>query len=161
MTTDNFCFYLQNRLIQTSQTGGQRYSDAPPPLVFPVMLLSFFYSGLLYFYERAPWAYSNSFGLRRRKTILVEWAPGGQVWSVPFFAALGSNLAPEATIDVGLTSKLENFFLNLLRVTKFAAEKLETAGVIALATLGDAVPIVEPGNTNWREGSVQLTSSLR
>jgi hypothetical protein len=27
MTTDNFCFYLQNRLIQTSQTGGQWYSD--------------------------------------------------------------------------------------------------------------------------------------
>jgi hypothetical protein len=27
MTTDNFCFYLQNRLIQTSQTGGQQYSD--------------------------------------------------------------------------------------------------------------------------------------
>ena len=27
MTTDNFCFYLQHRLIQTSQTGGQRYSD--------------------------------------------------------------------------------------------------------------------------------------
>jgi hypothetical protein len=24
MTTDNFCFHLQNRLIQTSQTGGQR-----------------------------------------------------------------------------------------------------------------------------------------
>jgi hypothetical protein len=24
MTTDNFCFNLQNRLIQTSQTGGQR-----------------------------------------------------------------------------------------------------------------------------------------
>ncbi len=23
MTTDNFCFYLLNRLIQTSQTGGQ------------------------------------------------------------------------------------------------------------------------------------------
>ncbi len=31
MTTDNFCFYLQNRLIQTSQTGGQQYSE----LVFP------------------------------------------------------------------------------------------------------------------------------
>ena len=30
MTTDNFCFYLQNRLIQTSQTGGQWYSDASP-----------------------------------------------------------------------------------------------------------------------------------
>jgi hypothetical protein len=27
MTTDNFCFYLQNRPIQTSQTGGQEYSD--------------------------------------------------------------------------------------------------------------------------------------
>ncbi len=30
----NFCFYLQNRLIQTSQTGGQWYSDTSP-LVFP------------------------------------------------------------------------------------------------------------------------------
>jgi hypothetical protein len=30
MTTDHFCFYLQNRLIQTSQTGGQWYSDTPP-----------------------------------------------------------------------------------------------------------------------------------
>jgi len=27
MTTDNICFYLQNRLIQTSQTGGQWYND--------------------------------------------------------------------------------------------------------------------------------------
>jgi hypothetical protein len=34
MTTDNLCFYLQKRLIQTSQTGGQWYSDTPP-LVFP------------------------------------------------------------------------------------------------------------------------------
>ncbi len=30
MMTDNFCFYLQNRLIQTSQTGGQKYSDTSP-----------------------------------------------------------------------------------------------------------------------------------
>ncbi len=30
MTTDNFCFYLPNRLIQTSQTGGQQYSDTSP-----------------------------------------------------------------------------------------------------------------------------------
>ncbi len=28
--TYNFCFYLQNRLIQTGQTGGQRYSDTSP-----------------------------------------------------------------------------------------------------------------------------------
>jgi hypothetical protein len=30
MITDNFCCYLQNRLIQTSQTGGQWYSDTSP-----------------------------------------------------------------------------------------------------------------------------------
>jgi hypothetical protein len=30
MTTDNFCFYLQNRLFQTSQIGGQQYSDTSP-----------------------------------------------------------------------------------------------------------------------------------
>jgi len=30
MTTNNFCFYLQNRPIQTGQTGGQRYSDTSP-----------------------------------------------------------------------------------------------------------------------------------
>jgi hypothetical protein len=30
MTTDNFCFYLQNKLNQTSQTGGQWYNDASP-----------------------------------------------------------------------------------------------------------------------------------
>ena len=34
MTTDNYCFYLQNRLIQTSQTGGQQYSD-PSPFSIP------------------------------------------------------------------------------------------------------------------------------
>ena len=36
MTTDNFCFYLQNRLIQTGQTGGQWYTDTSP-LVFPAL----------------------------------------------------------------------------------------------------------------------------
>jgi hypothetical protein len=30
MTPDNSCFYLQNRLIQTSQTGGQWYSNTYP-----------------------------------------------------------------------------------------------------------------------------------
>jgi hypothetical protein len=35
MTIDNFCFYLQNRLIQTSQTGGQWYN----PLVLSVATL--------------------------------------------------------------------------------------------------------------------------
>jgi hypothetical protein len=30
MTADNLCFYWQNRRIQTSQTGGQQYSDTSP-----------------------------------------------------------------------------------------------------------------------------------
>jgi hypothetical protein len=30
MTTGNFCFYLQSRLIQTSKTGGQCYTDTYP-----------------------------------------------------------------------------------------------------------------------------------
>jgi len=30
MTTDIFCFYLQNRLIQTSYTGGEWFSDTSP-----------------------------------------------------------------------------------------------------------------------------------
>ncbi len=30
ISCDNFCFYSQNRLTQTSQTGGQRYSDTSP-----------------------------------------------------------------------------------------------------------------------------------
>ncbi len=34
MTTNNFCFYLQNKLMQTSQTGGQLYNDTSP-ISFP------------------------------------------------------------------------------------------------------------------------------
>jgi len=41
MTTDNFCFYLLNRLIQTSQTGGERYSDTSPLVLLASM---FFFS---------------------------------------------------------------------------------------------------------------------
>jgi hypothetical protein len=33
MKTDNWCFYLQKRLIQTSETGGQQYSDTSPLVV--------------------------------------------------------------------------------------------------------------------------------
>jgi hypothetical protein len=35
MTTDNFCFYLQNRLIQTSQKKEVNGTVIFPPLVFP------------------------------------------------------------------------------------------------------------------------------
>jgi hypothetical protein len=47
MTTGIFCFYLQNRLVQTSQTGGQQYSDTSP-LVFPGSTLSSL-SSLIYY----------------------------------------------------------------------------------------------------------------
>jgi hypothetical protein len=30
MTTDIFCMYIQNRVIQTGQRGGQQYSDTSP-----------------------------------------------------------------------------------------------------------------------------------
>jgi hypothetical protein len=30
MTTDKFCFYFQDRLIQTRKTGGQQYNDTSP-----------------------------------------------------------------------------------------------------------------------------------
>jgi hypothetical protein len=43
MTTDNFCFYLQNKLIQTSQTGGQGYSDTSPFSIPWIGSREFFY----------------------------------------------------------------------------------------------------------------------
>jgi hypothetical protein len=36
-----FCFYLQNRLIQTSKTGGQRYSDTSPFSIPCIYILGF------------------------------------------------------------------------------------------------------------------------
>jgi hypothetical protein len=41
MATDNFCFYLQNRLIQTRKTGGQWYGDTSPfsiPCKFDILV---------------------------------------------------------------------------------------------------------------------------
>ncbi len=40
MTTDNFGIYLQNRLIQTSRTGGQQHSDTSP-FSIPCLLSAF------------------------------------------------------------------------------------------------------------------------
>ncbi len=49
MTTDKFQFYLQNRLIQTSQTGGQRYSDTSP---FSIPCLVYKYNTALKYSQR-------------------------------------------------------------------------------------------------------------
>jgi hypothetical protein len=43
MTTDNFSFYLPNRLIQTSRTGGQRYIDTSP-FSIPCIKTNFHYA---------------------------------------------------------------------------------------------------------------------
>jgi hypothetical protein len=45
MITDDFCFYLQNRLIQTGQTGCQLYSDTSP-LVFPALTLNLIFNSV-------------------------------------------------------------------------------------------------------------------
>jgi hypothetical protein len=42
MTTDNFRFYLQNRLIQTSKTEEVNGRVILPPLVFPEISISIF-----------------------------------------------------------------------------------------------------------------------
>jgi hypothetical protein len=52
MTTDNYCFYLQNRLIQSSQTGGQWYSDTSP-LVFPGLSFLSVTASLCFLKEKA------------------------------------------------------------------------------------------------------------
>jgi hypothetical protein len=45
MTTENFGFYFQSRLIQTSQTGGQQYSDTSPFSIPWLIMLSYIDSG--------------------------------------------------------------------------------------------------------------------
>ncbi len=64
MTTDNFCFHLQNRLIQTSQTGGQQYSDTSPFSIPWISTLAYYDNGVNYgcekFYsigQRKKWLY--------------------------------------------------------------------------------------------------------
>ncbi len=63
MTTDNFSFYLQNRLIQTSLTGGQWYNDTSR-LVFPGLSLSSLFS-LVYRSRVRPETYLGGGALER------------------------------------------------------------------------------------------------
>jgi hypothetical protein len=61
MTADNFCSYLQNRLIQTSQTGDQQYSDTS---LFSIpSLLS---QGLFWYSDHCLW---------RHATQHISWPP--------------------------------------------------------------------------------------
>ncbi len=51
-----FLFYLQNRLIQTSQTGGQWYSDTPPFSIpcFELDTYQLAYLWVIYLLARVP-----------------------------------------------------------------------------------------------------------
>jgi len=42
MITDNFCFYLQNRLIQTSQRGCRQWYSDTSPFSIPWTILSLY-----------------------------------------------------------------------------------------------------------------------
>jgi hypothetical protein len=73
MTADNFCFYLQNRLIETSQTGGQWYSDTSPfsipctqhnnsVIIRNVVMLNIVYNKLICWMSCwMPWAFCYCF----------------------------------------------------------------------------------------------------
>ena len=113
MTTDNFSFYFQNRLIQTSQTGGQQYSDTSP-LVFPtftltqiVIVKSSFLTcytsaqgcNFLPFYQRAPWFVPwRWFMVEKEQEILKGevslycWPPVWLVW-ISLFCKLKQKLS--------------------------------------------------------------------
>jgi len=70
MATDNFCFYLQNRLIQTSQTGGQWYSDTSP---FSIPCLSI----------KVPCFVTKLYNIKRADiNKLVQGQPHWAVWAV-------------------------------------------------------------------------------
>jgi hypothetical protein len=93
LTTDNLCFYLQNRLIQTSQTGGQWYSDTPP-LVFPVrsqyfdalLLRRAFTSRRFYFDALLPKLFMKCDITSTRKFVILEvlTQPDGVITSTKY-----------------------------------------------------------------------------
>ncbi len=81
MTTDNFCFYLQNRLIQTRQTGGQQYNDTSP--------FSFSIPGLTFAIKLGCTGLPESnmhqsVNWVTRKFYIIDWhledKPGNQSW---------------------------------------------------------------------------------
>jgi len=73
MTTDNFCFYLQNRLIQTSQTGGQWYSDTS------------FFSIPWYFFKKVWWQNMDFYCFFRSiRMQLILWWPFVHICTFPW-----------------------------------------------------------------------------
>ena len=77
MTTDIFCFYLQDTLIQTIQTGGQQYSDTSPfsiPWVDIDMLVQGGQVYLAFPFSKASLPYHNHKYLRSTRTeVRRQW----------------------------------------------------------------------------------------
>ncbi len=76
MTTDNFCLYLQNRLIKTSQIGGQWYSDTSS-FSIPCMSVSLLWCNL---------SFSSSIIPSRNVT----------VWNENYFVVIKEDEFPDA-----------------------------------------------------------------
>ncbi len=91
MTTDNFCFYLQNRQIQTSQTGGQWYSDTSPFSIPWSNTLAYFPDGqgqTFFFLQQLPQRIkshgSEIFnGKRKRRFAEYNLMLGRSLWKLP------------------------------------------------------------------------------
>ena len=69
MTRDNFCLYLLNRLIQTSQRGGQQYSDTSPfsiPCWMSLCWMSSCYVSLCWVSRRQPWRNKTVYNVGNR-----------------------------------------------------------------------------------------------
>jgi hypothetical protein len=88
MTTDNFCFYLQNRSIQTSQTGGQRYSDTS----FPALIFKQLKNGLAYYGKKFYWTSPRRIFVQVGNWIFL-WvdspSPGTRIRHIPSFKTVG------------------------------------------------------------------------
>ncbi len=92
MTTDNFGFYLQNRLIQTSQTGGQQYSDTCP-LVFP---------GISYTFSLHTAIYSLSVYIIEQQYFKDFYA---KIFTMDKLQLTGRNLGEFSTLEVSICMK--------------------------------------------------------
>ncbi len=72
MTTNNFCFYLQNRLIQTSQTGGQWYSDTYPFSVPWIELKNYYYSAICFIAQGTDFCLKDEDVNKLERFVLVK-----------------------------------------------------------------------------------------
>ncbi len=107
MTTDNCCFYLQNRLIQTSQTEGQPYSDTSP-FSIPCHNLSLgWLTGILFWLESFP-----------------------QFWTDPYWS--GSRLQTRASL---IPSRAQCYKTFDIRYQGILAERGESVRLTSLDSL--------------------------